>query len=194
MKDCNDDIRDFHEDRVKLSPQQRKQLRDRRNSNRDRLKSGLDRAEVPKPSEHIIQGSYAHKTTIQEPDNAYDIDDGAAFWNDDLKGPQGGEKTPNDAKQMVRDALDDGCFNDAPEVKTNCVRVHYNDGSHVDVPVYRKKVDELGNTQYEIASATWRESNPKGVNTWLNDALNNRTQSGQEQMRTIIRLLKSYCT
>lgn len=193
MKDCNDNIKAYHEARVKLAPKQRKQLRDRRNANRDRLKNGLERDNQPLPDEFIIQGSYAAKTTIQEPKNAYDIDDGAAFWSGDLKGSHGGHKSPLDAKKMVRDAVDDGSFTTEPEVKTNCVRVHYNDGSHVDIPVYRKTTDAAGITSYEIASADWKESNPKGVNSWFGECLARRSESGGEQMRESIRLLKSYC-
>lgn len=193
MKDCNKEISKYHKDRVVLSSDQRKLLRSRRNANRDRLKRGLKAKDKPLPKEFVTQGSYAAKTTIQEPKNAYDIDDGAVFDIDDLKGPQGGDMTPGDAKKMVRDAVDDGSFNTPPEVKTNCVRVHYNDGSHVDIPVYRKIAQTDGSEKFEIASSVWKESNPKGVNNWFNERLRLRTNEGSDQMRVLIRLLKAYC-
>ena len=193
MKDCHKDINDYHDERVKLKLTQRTQLRQRRNANRDRLKIGLAKNKDPLPVEFVIQGSYAAKTTIQEPENAYDIDDGAVFLKEDLKGKQGGDKTALDAKKMVRDALDDGSFKTPPEVKTNCVRVHYNDGSHVDVPVYRRTTKEDGSFFYEIASADWKESDPKGVNGWFEGCLSRRSDEGRVQMRDLIRLFKAYC-
>ena len=120
MKDCNKDIRNYHKDRVVLNSKQRTNLRERRNANRERLQRGLKANEKPLPKEFVIQGSYQAKTTIQEPNNAYDIDDGAVFLLEELKGPQGGDMTPLDAKKMVRDAVDDGSFKTSPEVKTNC--------------------------------------------------------------------------
>ena len=193
MKDCSNDIINYHKGRVVLNSDQRKLLRDRRNANRDRLKRGLKAVDKPLPIEFVIQGSYYAKTTIQEPDGAYDIDDGAVFLYEDLKGPQGGDMTPLDAKKMVRDAVDDGSFKTPPEVKTNCVRVHYNDGSHVDIPVYRKKSLLGGLEQFEIASSNWRLSDPKGVNQWFDSRVGLRSGEGPDQMRVLIRLLKAYC-
>jgi hypothetical protein len=37
---------------------------------------------------------------------------------------------------MVRDAVDDDKFKKPPEVRPNCVRVFYEAGYHVDLPVY----------------------------------------------------------
>jgi hypothetical protein len=73
------------------------------------------------------------------------------------------------------------------------VRVHYNDGSHVDIPVYRKTMQVGGGETFEIASSVWRDSNPKGVNRWFNDRLELRSAEARDQMRILIRLLKAYC-
>ncbi|MFT4640370.1 MAG: hypothetical protein ACI8T1_003697 [Verrucomicrobiales bacterium] len=131
--------------------------------------------------------------TSREQQNAFDIDDGAVFLYEDLKGPQGGDMTPLDAKNMVRDAVDDGSFKTTPEVKTNCVRVHYNDGSHVDIPVYRKMAEPDGSDRFEIASSNWKKSDPKGVNQWFDDRVGLRVGDAADQMRVLIRLMKAYC-
>jgi hypothetical protein len=94
---------------------------------------------------------------------------------------------------MVRDAIDDGAFKTPPEVKTNCVRVHYNDGSHVDIPVYRKITETGGSERFEIASSTWKKSDPKGVNGWFDTQIGLRVGDASDQMRTLIRLIKAYC-
>ena len=133
------------------------------------------------------------RTVIQELDDTYDIDDGVVFTKDSLKGSRGGEKSPLDARKMVRDAVDDGSFKTAPEVKTNCVRVSYDDGPHVDIPVYRSLDDWLGYTFYELASAEWKKSDPDGVNEWFKSWLKRKQGSGQKYSRELIRLLKSFC-
>jgi len=73
---CSADIRRYHDTYVKLSPETRKQLRGHRNANRDRLKDSLKEEEGPTPLRFQKQGSYAMHTTVQHPNNDYDIDDG----------------------------------------------------------------------------------------------------------------------
>ena len=193
MKYCDRDIRGYHRKRVALTSSQRQQLKDRHDSNRSRLRSGLEKNEDPKPKKSVSQGSYEMRTVIQEPDNAYDIDDGVVFTEESLKGPKGGEKSPLDARKMVCDAVHSDSFATPPEVKTNCVRVYYNDGPHVDIPVYRELEDWFGNTSNELASAEWKESDPDGVNDWFKRWLNRKRDNGQKHSRELVRLMKSIC-
>ena len=193
MKDCDKDIRDYHRERVALSPSQQQKLKGWRDSNRNRLRNGLRKNEDPKPKRSVAQGSYAMRTVIQEPDDAYDIDDGVVFTEESLKGPKGGEKSPLDARKMVRDAVHSDSFATPPKVKTNCVRVYYNDGPHVDIPVYREVEDWLGDTSYELASAEWKKSDPDGVNDWFKEWLKGKKDNGQKHSRELIRLIKSIC-
>ena len=193
MKDCDRDIRDYHREQVALTPSQRQKLKDRRDSNRDRLRSGLKKNGDPKLKRSVSQGSYEMRTVIQEPDNAYDIDDGVVFTKESLKGPRGGGESPLDARKMVCDAVHSDSFATAPEVKTNCVRVYYNDGPHVDIPVYREVEDWFGNTSYELASAEWKKSDPDGVNDWFNSWLSRTRAKGQKHSRELIRLVKIIC-
>ncbi|MCC6356459.1 MAG: hypothetical protein IT577_21440 [Verrucomicrobiae bacterium] len=190
MKDCNQDIEKYHADRVKLTSAKRAELTARRDANRDRVTTGLKASDGPSPDGFVTQGSHAMRTTILEPNNDYDIDDGVVFVQEDLVGKKGGQMEPLDARKMVRDAVDDGAFKKKPEIKTNCVRVFYNDGPHVDIPVYRRKQD--GST--ELGSAEWKASDPEGVNRWFGEALASKSgQDAPEQMRAVIRLLKSIC-
>lgn len=193
MKNCHQDIADYHASRVILPTSSRTSLRERRNANRDRLKRGLCKNSDPLPIEFVAQGSYAHKTTIQERNNAHDIDDGAVFDEQGLKGKNGAEKSPLDARKMVRDAVDDGTFKTPPDVKTNCVRVHYNDGSHVDIPVYRQIENEDESVSFELASSYWRASDPKGVREWFEKCRSRRINEGGDQLRDLVRLFKAFC-
>ena len=197
MKDCDDDIKNYHEDEVRLDSDTRKTMRGHRNANRDRLKRGLEKANKPKPDESVIQGSYAMKTTTQHQENDYDIDDGAAFNSDKLTKEDGTEMTPLAARQMVRDALiDGGGLRTDPVAKRNCVRVEYAGGYHVDIPVYRRILDSQGNViRFELASGDeWRESNPREITEWFVDS-EKKTKSEDEeepQLRRLVRLFKKY--
>ena len=198
MYRCHEDILAFHNDEVTLPKSEQDEMRERRNTNRQRQRDGLQRDGEPAPSDFRSQGSYAHRTMVQQPDRDYDIDDGTYFRKDDLKGPRGGDKTAPDAKEMVRKALHDDRFSKPPKVHTNCVRVYYSAGYHVDVPVYREvtTTNIFGDeeTHYEIASSDWKKSDPQEVTRWFNRE--NKRQSPDttngRQLRRQTRLLKAF--
>jgi hypothetical protein len=198
MFDCSDDVLAYHSDEVTLPQADRTEMRDRRDANRNRAKDGLKKNKRPLPREFCSQGSYAMLTMVQYPRKDYDIDDGAYFLATDLVGPPGGEMTALQARQMVRDAIDDGCFTTAPEVRKNCVRVYYEAGYHVDVAVYRIKIerDVFGNEKEicELASSSWKRSDARKVTDWF-DQENTRqspdTTNGR-QLRRITRFIKKF--
>lgn len=197
MYNCHDDVLAFHNQKVTLPEAERSEMRQRRDANRRRLRDGLARDAEPAPNELQTQGSYAHRTMVQDTNKDYDIDDGAYFWRDVLVGPKGGDKTARDAKEMVRKALHDDRFSTPPEVRTNCVRVFYDAGYHVDVPVYREvKTTVAGKERVhcEIASSDWKTADPVEVTRWFNDQ--NQSKSPDEtncrQFRRQTRLNKAF--
>lgn len=197
MFDCAKEITQFHDQDVRLPKATQDKLRGHRQANQNRLKQGLEINEDPSVKEFVKQGSYAMYTINQHPNNDYDIDDGAAFIKEELVGPRGAELSPLQARQMVRDAIDDGSFKQAPEVRANCVRVFYQAGHHVDIPVYRicPDPDSDGETYLELASASgWRESDPRSVTKWYNDAVTVKSPDSinGQQMRRITRLMKAF--
>lgn len=198
MYNCHEDILAYHNEKVTLPRPERKEMRDRRDTNRQRLTDGLKRDEEPSIIGCRSQGSYAHRTMVQHPEKDYDIDDGAFFWKEDLKGPKGGDKSARDTKEMVRKALHDERFARPPEVRTNCVRIYYNEGYHVDVPVYRQvKVTNNWSEEEvfcELASWDWKRSDPTEVTRWFdreNKAQSPDTTNGR-QLRRQTRLIKSF--
>lgn len=64
MFDCAKDVRAYHDQEVHLPKAEQEKMRDRRNSNRKRLRDGLAKAEKPAPLEFVKQGSYAMKTMV----------------------------------------------------------------------------------------------------------------------------------
>jgi len=198
MFDCSTDILAYHDDEVTLPQAERTAMRNRRDANRDRLKKGLKEKGKPAPLEFVAQGSYAMKTMTQHPDKDYDIDDGVYFDKALLVGERGAEMSALQVKKMVRDAVDDGSFKKAPEVRTNCVRVYYEAGYHVDLPVYRCVVskDPWGNERVycELAGSEWKRSDARDVTAWFETQNTNQspdTNNGR-QLRRITRDIKKF--
>lgn len=194
MYDCAKDVRAYHDQEVTLPKTEQDAMRDRRDANRTRLRNGLANASKPAPLEFVKQGSYAMKIMVRDPDNDYDIDDGVYFRKEDLVGERGAEMTSLQARQMVRNAVDDGKFKRAPEVHSNCVRVFYEKGYHVDLPVYRRVVTSTAfgdEVHYELAASSgWKRSDARDVSDWYEDE---RAKSADgAQLRRINRDLKKY--
>lgn len=197
MYQCANEIRKFHDEKVTLPKKEQDDMRGRRDANRKRLKSGLAKNENPNPVGQWSQGSYAMRTMIQEPGSKYDIDDGVYFDREALRGSGGAEKTALAARQMVRDALDSGSFATPPKIKKNCVRVFYEAGYHVDIPVYRMWNEDtwIGGTEtkIELASTDWKVSDPRKVTDWFKGTNEDRSPGeDRDQFRRIVRLMKKF--
>ena len=193
MFNSHDDMTAFHNDKVRLPVTEQDTMRDRRNTNRIRLKGGLKRDNEPKSLGCHTQGSYAMRTMIQHTEKDYDIDDGVYFNKSDLLGPRGAEKSAATAKEMVRKAVHDDKFNRAPECLKNCVRVYYDAGFHVDIPVYRT-FEKDGKVVYELASSDWRTSDARAVTLWFKDANKRKSPNidNYGQMNRIVKLMKAF--
>lgn len=195
MYDTSKAIFRFYDEAVRLLKDAQDEMRKRRNANEDRLSVRLKNEEQAMPQRFVQQGSYAMRTMVQHKENDYDIDDGVVFAHDDLKGPRGGYMSAADAKQMVCDALQDARLSEAPEVRTNCVRIYYPAGYHIDMPVYRAFYDEDGNEDYfELASTDWKKSDPEAVTEWFNNAVKEKSPDANNgcQMRRVTCLLKAW--
>ncbi|GLH74913.1 hypothetical protein GETHLI_34150 [Geothrix limicola] len=195
MIDTSKQMKKFHDEEVDLPTDQRKKMQQRRDTNRDALTSGLQKKKNPDPKGFASQGSYMMRTMVQTPEDQIDIDDGVYFKKSDLVGEKGADKTALDARKMVCEALTNGrSFKTPPEVKPNCVRVYYEEGYHVDVPVYRLSEGSSGSGEVaELASTDWKVSDARGVTAWFNDVVSKQSPSDDdEQLRRIVRLLKKF--
>jgi hypothetical protein len=185
----------FYKNHVRLTKGQVAKLADYREANKTRVDNGLKNGNKPLPDRHINQGSYAMRTINQDSDNDYDIDVGVVFKIDALKGFQVADKSALDTRNMVCDAVQDQRFKKAPEVRLNCVRVYYNEGHHVDMPIYREHQVENEGTVIELASSGWKVSDPEAVTRWFNQAVIEKSpdETNGRQMRRIVRLIKYWC-
>lgn len=194
MFDCSEILLEYHDDEVVLTAGPERKLRERRDANRTRLKRGFRERELAVPQTFVSQGSYAMSTLVRRADDDHDIDDGVVVPDAALLGPRGGEMSGVDARNLVRDCVNSHQFTTPPEVKAKCVRVFYNEGHHVDIPVYRERPSAGGGTHLELAASDWELTNPRGVTKWFEDAVTAKSPDDDNgrQMRRIVRYLKKW--
>lgn len=185
---------EFHEDHVRLTNDERSDMRKRRETNLKRVHDGLAELDKPEVAETINQGGYAQKTMTQPPEaddeSRYDIDLGVVFEEDDAAGPR-------TTRSWVRDAIAKKATNMKyePETKKKCVRVVYADGYQCDFPVFRRTWKETGWT-YELSSGDeWVASDPRSMNRWIDLQVSTKSPelTGSSQLRRMIRLVKFFC-
>lgn len=193
MYDLSKSFLDFYKNHVGLPADKQNELRKKRDLNLERLKAGLKEYNEEhktdfKISETRTQGSMAMHTVVQNDGNDYDIDVAIVFEKDNLAG-----KGAQAIKNVIVDALKRKCtgFTTEPEAKTNCVRIVYANGYHVDFAIYRRFKENTTDKEYkyEHAGSTWTSRNPAAINNWFNDEI---TDKGQV-LRQVIRLSKMFC-
>lgn len=193
MFDFSKQITTFHKGHVRLSNPQRADMRNRRQTNLDRLEKGLEELKKPAFVEEINQGGYAQKTMTQPPEadqeSRYDIDLGVVFEKDDAVGPR-------TTRSWVRDAIALKASNmkNDPETKKKCVRVIYANGYQCDFPVFRRSWNGI-KWLYELSSGDeWISSDPRSMNTWIDEQVSSKSpeDSGSYQLRRIIRMGKFF--
>lgn len=193
MYDTSNDLEEFLNEYVILPRKKQSNLRKLSKTNISRLKEGLDEynrenSRSYKIVEDVIQGSAAMYTVIQSEENNYDIDVAIVFNKDNI-----GDITSSIIRRIVKEAL---CkktqqFNTDPQIKTNCVRIYYEEGYHIDFAVFRRSFDNYSNSYiYEHAGTTWTKREVKGVEDWFN--AENKMNSGL--LRKIVRLIKQFCS
>jgi hypothetical protein len=196
MFDYNAQIQAYEGDCVNLPQAIKDKLRDQREANRNRLKRNRPESMGLHDDHFIPQGSMAIGTTVQEKNNAYDIDDGVWFHADDLQQEDGTLYTALEAQELVRDALTDPKFDKKPKIIGNCVRVFYAEGHHVDVPAYRKFDAGMETERQELAGESgWAASDPTEINRWFEvqvQNLNVLRASAGSQLRIMTRLMKRF--
>lgn len=193
MYDTSKQFEKFIKDYVVLQGDKQQELRNIKNKNLERLKNGLvqynkDNNTRYVYAESIIQGSMAMNTIVQNDSNDYDIDVAIVFDKETI-----GDMGAYSARRLVRDALKYtmGQFKDEPDLKTNCVRVKYSGGYHIDFAIYRRFI-EVGNTEYTYEHSggnNWTRRDPKAITLWFQSEVKDK---GLE-LRKVVRLSKMFC-
>lgn len=191
MYDLNNKFKTFYGTHVVLPKVEKIGLYNKKQLNVSRLKEGLKEynTEFKKSyklaEEPITQGSVAMSTVTQNESNNYDIDVAIVFEKDNI--PEGTTATKN----IVVNALKRKCknFKTEPTAKTNCIRIEYVDGYHIDFAIYRRYKDSNDEYQYEHCGSEWRKRNPRSITKWFND----ENKAKDFKLRDILRLLKMFC-
>ncbi|QHZ58422.1 nucleotidyltransferase [Brevibacillus sp. NSP2.1] len=180
----------FYNDHVVLSRDEQNNLRDKKDLNISRLKSGLQEYNTENETSYSVveiieQGSMAMSTITQNDQSEYDIDVAIVFDKDSIP-----ERTTS-VKNIVVDALKRKCkqFKTEPEALTNAVRVEYADGYHVDFAIYRRYKNEEDEYEYEHCGSQWRLRNPRSITDWFNT----KNTESDGNIRKVVRLLKMFC-
>lgn len=189
MFDLSSKFNTFYKNHTVLPSEEKKKLYEKKDLNLQRLKDGLDEYNEEKGTnykikESIVQGSVAMSTVIQNESNDYDIDVAIVFDKDTI--PEG----VTAVKNFVVDALKRKCtnFKVPPYAKTNCVRVEYVDGYHIDFAIYRRYKDDEDKYQYEHCGSQWRSRDPRSITSWFFA----RNKEKNYKLREIVRLLKMF--
>ncbi|WP_249923605.1 nucleotide-binding domain-containing protein [Paenibacillus odorifer] len=179
----------FYKKFVILQKSEKDTLFQKKKLNIKRLNEGLadynaENGTEIKLAENIVQGSVAMSTVTQNENNEYDIDVAIIFEKDKL--PEGTIATKN----IIVKALKKKCtnFKVEPFAKTNCVRIVYNDGYHIDFAIYRRFKDEEDNYKYEHCGSDWRPRDPKAITKWFLD----QNKHHNYHLREVVRLLKMF--
>lgn len=190
MFDLSSEFKEFYNQEVVLPGDIQTDLFNKGKLNIKRLKDGLkdyndNHGTSYKVSETITQGSMAMNTAVQSDSKDFDIDIAIVFREDNVGGI--GALA---IKNVVVEALTYKCgqFSATPEKKTNCVRIKYSEGYHIDFAIYRKVIDRYGNATYYHAGSNWTKRDPKAINNWFKDSIKTKGQN----LRKVIRLSKMF--
>lgn len=188
MFDLSKEFGEFYNDYTILPRDTQSDLRDKKTINIERLESGLNELNDENKTSYYIydtkeQGSIAMSTVVQNDNKDYDIDVAVIFEEDNI-----GEDMGSTAiKRIVEKALKKKCsnFKKEPEALTNCVRIEYAEGYHIDFAVYKKTSDGT----YYHAGSSWQERDPMAINDWFLDAVKDKG----DNLRSVVRLSKMFC-
>ena len=175
-----------------LPSEDQKNLIEKKNLNIKRLKEGLQEYNEERKityklaEEPIIQGSVAMSSVTKNESNDYDIDVAIVFEKDAI--PAGTIATKNFVVEALNKKTSQ--FNVKPEARTNCVRIEYAEGYHIDFAIYRR-FKEHGQDEYtyEHCGSEWRNRNPRAITKWFNE----QNREHNYYLREVVRLIKMFC-
>jgi len=181
MADCNDLFKNFL-GKITVPSAKTDNLQRGRNAIKERIESHFSKVLAAKKPSFYLQGSYALKTMVQPlGQEDYDLDDGVYLehTDDDISTP-----TPQTVSNWIVKAVEYHTKK-KPINKKNCVRVVYEEGYHIDLPVYRniRGIIHLGTLEGD----KWVPSDAKKFNNWFYERLDKT-----EQMRSCIKYLKAW--
>lgn len=191
MYNCSSELGAFQKQKARLSTYKIDVLLEDRRCIKKLLRDNLRKKGKLVPYKRALQGSFVMRTMVQDKDDDYDLDDGAYFDVDDPRANGWEKHTPQQAREVVWNALNHQANSFKPELKNKCVRLHFKGKTHIDIPVFRKRTLKSGDFIIEhAANNDWNPSNVQEVETWYEDF--RKSHSNKKQVLRITRLLKKF--
>ena len=202
MFDSNKKLNAFYDECVRLRGKS-KTLIEYRDKNVERVREGTKILRKDNPDGHFpmfvdefSQGSMAmHTINEAQNDDDQDIDHALVYDEEDAT------ESPSAMKEFVLNAVvaTGGNFKTEPEVQKSAVTIWYEENYHVDLAIYKRRTDILGQATYYHAGETWQKRDPKAINDWFQKEKTrlsptstplNHVTVREDQVRRIVRLLK----
>ena len=205
MFDMDSELQKFYEGHVRLGRKRRDNLAKIRDTNLNRLRSGLDALGQKHGvrygyfKEARNQGGYAMHTLNQHVHDEYDLDAALIFRAEDLP------DDPVAARRLVCSAFKEkpGNFQRSAVARTNAVTVWYTNGPHLDFAIYRQRQTVWGQAIIEHSGGTeWTPRDPEATTRWFKERTDtlspikgaySATTVEPGQLRRVVRFLKFFC-
>lgn len=194
MYDLDVKFQKFYREEVVLPHSKQQELHEKKKLNLQRLRAGLQEYNRKhktnyKVAETRVQGSMSMATVVQNDSNDYDIDVAVVFNDVDIDGVGARQ-----ARNIVCDALTEksGQFSLPPQAKTNCVRIQYSNGYHIDFAVYRRSISMSDDNAYmyeHSGGINWVTRDPAAITKWFQE----RNKASNQKLRQVVRLSKMFC-
>lgn len=126
-----------------------------------------------------IQGSYKLKTIIRTKDDTCDLDDGVYFQDNPEK------VTSITLQRWVKEAVDE-TTDATPEHKKKCIRVVFQAGYNIDLPVLVFNEETEDHPNLAVKNADFQQDDPK-------EFVNEFRRIKTDQMVRLVKYLKSWC-
>ena len=178
MADCHKLFLEFDSE-LNILPSKKSKMIASKNNLRDRIREDFKESHPGYSPQFFIQGSYKTGTSIRNKEDHCDLDDGIYFSSnpDDISG--------RTLQEWVLQAIN-GITDATPIHKRKCIRVNYQAGYNIDLPVMVFDKEKTEHPQLAVKDSDFKEDDPKEFITYYKD---HKT----DQMTRMVKYLKSWC-
>lgn len=178
MADCHKLFSEFN-DELNILPSKRAKMITSKNNLRDTIRDDFKENHPDYVPKFFIQGSYKTGTSIRNKEDHCDLDDGIYFSSN----PD--NVTGRTLQEWVLKAVA-GVTDATPVHKRKCIRVNYQAGYNIDLPVMVFDSEVMEHPQLAVKDSDFKEDDPKEFIGYYKD---HKT----DQMTRMVKYLKSWC-
>lgn len=178
MADCHALFTEFN-DELNILPSKKSKMITSKNNLQDIIRDYFKENHPDYIPKFYIQGSYKTGTSIRNKEDHCDLDDGIYFTSnpDNVKG--------RTLQEWVLKAVD-GVTDAIPVHKKKCIRVDYQAGYNIDLPVMVYDHETMEHPKLAVKDSDFKNDDPREFINYYRD---NKT----DQMTRLVKYLKSWC-